>query len=306
MKISSIPSTLQGLTALLLWATSASIISMLSSLPPYEILSLSFFTAGLYTIFKIIMGNEWKTLKAAYLSWILVATGVLLQQILYIMAFNSAHPAEVDLIIYLWPSIAIVLSTIFFREKIRWYHIVSVLFGTLGIVCMTSDNISFSQFQWGHLCAFLCAVSWSTFSVFSRKSAPIHPNMFGIIYAVGLILIIPLHLSYEEFIMPSITEFGLLIYYTICCTLAAFSLWTNGMQKGFSRYLILTAYIKPVVSLSLLCLLGFAEPTFYLMLATICITIAGVTTNLGLSPYFRTSKDKTAFKALKPSVSQYN
>lgn len=278
----NISPTLSGFFALFLWSTAATTASSLQSLPRYELLTLCFVISSIFTLLKVSIRNEWKTLKAPLAAWALVIVGVVLQQFLYIFAFNLASPAEVDLLIYLWPSVAVILSTLMFRERIRPQHILAVILGITAVFLLSCNRVSFQCFSLGHLYAILCAVTWAFYTVASRNQPAINSNIIGISYGLGLIISLLLHVRYEVFILPTYFECGCLLYYSLALTLGAYSLWTMGIQYGHSRSLTLSAYMKPVFSLFLLCIFGLATITTELLLAAVCIMFAGIIASVDL------------------------
>ena len=285
LKSFQIPPTLKGILAILLWSTSSTIICyFFNNLPHMEILCLSFGISGGYTLFRLWYKREWHTLLAPLATWGLIFIGVLLQQLLYIPAFSYAKPAEADLIIYLWPSLAVILSALYFKERIRISHVISILFGSLAIISLTYNNVTFVKWNIGHILAFCSACSWAVYCVFSRSIPKIHPNMFGLAYLVGFFLVLPSQLTNDQFVIPTLSQALIFLYFSLLLTIGAFSLWTAGVQEGKSRYLMLTTYFKPFFSLSLLLAFGIAELTPQLFIAALFIIISGLSTNLAILP----------------------
>lgn len=274
-----------GFLALFLWSTASTSASFLTTLPPFQVLMIVFLTISVVALAKIWITKEWKTLKVNWKAWLVVILGVGVQQVFYILAFKYADPAEIDVIIYLWPMMAIGFASIILKERTKVRHGVASLLGLSALLLLTFDKLSFSHFEPGHIIALLCAVAWSLYSVLMQKMPNVGMNVIGTSCVVGSLVAGMIHFSYEEFIFPTVSQGFILLYYSLCISFGAYILWTVGIQKGKASYLTLSAYMKPVVSLLLLCSFGLATLNLKLMLAVLLVMSAGLISHSAIAAY---------------------
>lgn len=298
------PTTL-GFLALLLWATASSTASFLSTLPPFEVLMFVFLINSCTTLTKISVKNEWKTLNISWKTWIIVVLGVGLQQIFYIFAFHLSPPAETDVIIYLWHLMALGFSSLVFKDKFKISYGLASLLGLSAILLLSYESLSLTSIAPGHLFALLCAVSWSLYTVLSRRLSHVGTNVLGVSCLVGFITTFFLHMTCEEFTCPNLTEALLLLYYSFGISFGAYILWTKAIQKGNASYLTLSAYMKPVVSLFLLCSFGFAVLNLNLILAALLVLSGGLISHPGFTTTMERLFDPIR-QAFLPIIGRYN
>lgn len=268
--------TLLGFIALFLWSTGSTTASFLSALPPFEVISIVFLAIFLITLTKIAVNQEWNTLKISWKSWLVAIFGIGVQQIFYILSYSFAPPAEADVIIFLWPLMALGLSCVLLGQSFKLRYAIASTLGILAISLLSFNKVSLANVSPGHVFALLCAMSWSLYTVLTRKTPDIGINVIGLSTFAGLVFTLSCHLSYETFVLPSLFQTVGLIYYCLGVSFGAYVLWTIAMQDGKANYLTLSAYMKPVLSILFLCTFGFAALSADLIVAVLMVVAGGV------------------------------
>lgn len=115
-KPNSLTATLLGLTALLLWAMSALIISELENIPTFQLSGTVFFIAFLYTCVKLTRNREWSTINPSIVVFIVGFLAVLNNQVAYVYSIKLLPPEQAEIIYYLWPIITVIISILFFEK----------------------------------------------------------------------------------------------------------------------------------------------------------------------------------------------
>ncbi len=222
--------------------------------------------------------RDWESLRVSWQTWIVVLVGTCVQQVAYVLAYRFAPPVEIDILVYLWPAFAILLSLLLLGKKLSTKNGLSLMLGLLAVVFLSLNKLSQSSFHFniGHIFALVCAFLWGLYTVLIRKVSPINMNIIGISYGVGAFFSLTLHLKYEAFILPNLSQVLILLYYGIFISFIAFCLWSKAIQKGKAVLLTLSSYFKPVVSLLLLCLFKLASFNLELGLACGMVLLSGL------------------------------
>lgn len=277
--------TILGFIALFLWSTGSTTASFLSALPPFEVISLSFLAIFLITLLKVAVNREWDTLRISWKSWMLAIFGIGIQQIFYILSYSFAPPAEADVIIFLWPLMALGLSCLLLGQSFKFRYGLASTLGVLAIILLSFNKVSIANIAPGHIFALLCALSWSLYTVLSRKVPEIGINVIGISTFAGFMFTSTCHASFETFVMPSIPQFAGLAYYCLGVSFGAYVLWTVALQNGKANYLTLSAYMKPVFSILFLCTFGYATLSSELVVGVFLVIAGGLVAHPAIGRY---------------------
>ncbi|KCV81141.1 hypothetical protein ATO10_13209 [Actibacterium atlanticum] len=195
---------------------------------------------------------------------------------LYFSALRLAPAAEAGLIAYLWPLLIVLMSGLLPSEQLRKGHIIGGLIGFAGaavIVLRGAGDFSGDALP-GYGLAFLCALTWSGYSVLSRSFGAVPTASVTVFCVASAILSVPMHLAFETTVWPA----GLMGWMS-CLALGlgpvglAFFVWDIGVKQGDIQLLGVASYAAPVLSTGALVLAGIAEPGWALVLATALITL---------------------------------
>jgi len=162
-----------GVLAILLWSTLASTTVLAGKIPPFQLVSMSFFVAffiGLF-LWKKEKKGILAQLKIPFKNWLIGVGGLFGYHFFYFLALRHAPAIEANLINYLWPLFIVLFSAFLPGIRLRWFHVAGVSLGFFGVIMLVGKDGGFSfdlEYMWGYFYAFLCALIWSSYSVLSK------------------------------------------------------------------------------------------------------------------------------------------
>ena len=262
-----------GSIAILLWSTLALFTVLAGKIPPFQLLAISFsiaFCIGLVWLLK--SGKKaFLELKQPFSVWLIGVGGLFGYHFFYFMAIKNAPAIEANLINYLWPLLIVLLSSFLPNEKLKYYHILGAFFGFMGAVLLVMKDggtIELNKdYLLGYTLALLCALTWSSYSVISKKFAHISTHVVSGFCGLTMVFAWICHFIFEKTVTPTMTEFLASIMLGLGPVGGAFYVWDIGMKKGDIKFLGTLAYATPLLSTLLLILMGLANSSFNVWIA---------------------------------------
>ncbi|HEY9668033.1 MAG TPA: EamA family transporter [Coleofasciculaceae cyanobacterium] len=273
-----IRSTIIGFTSILMWATLALLTTLSGSVPPFQLTAICFtiaFFIGLALWLKQ-GGNFWHHLKLPSSVWILGIFGLFGYHFFYFIALRNAPTIEASLIAYLWPLLIVLFSALLPGEKLRWFHLVGAIAGFMGAALLVTkgESLTFNtQYTLGYLSALVCALTWSSYSVLSRRFGSIPTDAVGGFCGVTAILAWVCHGLFEQTVWPVGQEWLAIICLGLGPIGLAFFTWDYGVKHGNIKVLGALSYAAPLLSTMVLIAGGLAEASWSIVLA--CLLIIG-------------------------------
>jgi drug/metabolite transporter (DMT)-like permease len=209
----------------------------------------------------------------------------------YVTSFKLAPPAQVDLIFYLWPIMAVLISPIILKERFSSRVLLASFLGLSSVLIIIigeegTNLLSINpDYIKGYLMAFIGAISWALYNVLSRKVRQAPVEMMGVFFAGSSILSTISHVTSETFIMPTIEETGYIAIMGFTTFGIAYFAWDYGVKNGNFKLLKTGAYAVPLLSIGLLVIFGKAHPSIELAIATVLILIASIFAGTNLIPF---------------------
>jgi drug/metabolite transporter (DMT)-like permease len=274
----TVRASLIGGLAILMWATLALLTTLTGDVPPFQLVAMAFVIPFLLALGKWLAGGE-KVLAHLGLPppvWILGVGGLFGYHFFYFMALRNAPAVEASLIAYLWPLLIVVFSALLPGERLRWWHLAGAAGGLAGTVLLVTDGggLAFKGEYWlGYLMAVLCAFTWSTYSVLSRRFRAVSTDAVGVFCGVTAILAALCHLAFETTVWPEGGEWLAVLGLGLGPVGSAFFAWDIGVKHGDIRALGAAAYGAPLLSTVLLVAFGQASATW--VVAGACLLIVG-------------------------------
>ncbi len=274
----SIRATAIGSTAILMWSTLALLTTLTGRVPPFQLTAIAFsiaFVIGI--VYWLWQDGSTKTLlHLPWQVWIHGVGGLFGYHFFYFVALRNAPTAEASLIAYMWPLLIVVLSSLLPGETLRWYHLVGTLAGFAGAAVLISGGgkLGFAwQYAPGYLAALICALTWSVYSVLSRRWGVIPTTSVGGLCGVTAVLAWAAHFVLEETIWPNGWQWAAVAGLGIGPVGLAFFVWDWGVKHGNIKTLGAISYLAPLLSTILLIAAGRATLTWGLAVA--CVMIVG-------------------------------
>ncbi|NND89452.1 MAG: EamA family transporter [Granulosicoccus sp.] len=274
-------STAIGFIAVLLWATLALFTAASGQVPPFQLAALSFAIGGGLGVFTwVFRPSGIRSLKQPGAVWVLGVVGLFGYHFAYFTALRNAPPVEAGLIAYLWPLLIVLFSALLPGERLRWFHVVGALLGLFGAVLIVTNGgqVQFrSEYSFGYAMALVCALTWSGYSVLSRRFASVPTDVVIGYCLVSAVLAGIAHLWLEDTVWPATrTEWMATVGLGLGPVGLAFYCWDHGVKHGDIQILGAGSYSAPLLSTLLLLLAGYAEFTWAIALACLLITVGAL------------------------------
>ncbi|RMF02534.1 MAG: DMT family transporter [Alphaproteobacteria bacterium] len=268
-----------GFVAVLLWSQLAALTTLSGTVPPFQLVAMSFAVASLIGVLWALASglSLTRALAAPPGAFLLGVAGLCGYHFFYFLALRSAPAVEANLINYLWP-LLIVLFSAFLKETggLRWHHVAGALLGLAGtaviLVRGTPPAFGGAAFT-GYAAAAAAAILWSAYSVLSRRYARVSSvTVTGYCLITACVAALA-HLAFEETRWPeSPLEWGAVLGLGLGPVGAAFYVWDYGVKHGDIRVLGAAAYLAPLLSTLSLVLFGLGTATPALWAACTLIT----------------------------------
>lgn len=268
--------TAVGITAILLWATLASLTTAAGAVPPFQLTAMAFTLASLLGLSFVRRGggSVRDHFRLPLRVWALGVGGLFGYHFLYFMALRNAPAVEASLIAYLWPLLIVIGSALLPGERVRWFHLLGAGISFSGAALLVTRGASLSLdscYTAGYLLALGCALTLSTYSVLSRRFGTVPTTAVAGFCAVTALLATVAHLLFETTVFPQGAQWLAILGLGLGPVGVAFYTWDYGVKKGNIKLLGTTSYAAPLLSTLLLVALGLAPATSVIAIATVLI-----------------------------------
>jgi drug/metabolite transporter (DMT)-like permease len=266
--------TATGFTAVLMWALLALFTIGSAPVPPFQLSAMCFGIGGVIGLVWTAQGPGLRILKT--ISWRVYAFGTLGlfgYHFFYFTAFRWGPGASTGLIAYLWPLFIVLLSGLLPGESLRRGHVAGAVIALAGAALIVLASGRTGANLPALSLAFLCALTWSGYSVLSRQLGAVPTESVTVFCIATAALSLLAHLALEQTHWPNEARGWLSIAALgVGPVGAAFFTWDIGMKKGDIQLLGVASYAAPLLSTLVLVIAGIAAPTWPLALATLLIT----------------------------------
>lgn len=268
--------TAVGFGAVLLWALLALLTVASAPTPPLLLNTLCFAIGGTCgLIWAHFSGGLGVLRQVPPRVYVLGTIGLFGYHALYFSALRLAPAAEAGLIAYLWPLLIVVFSGLLPGETLKSGHLLGAALGFGGAALIISGGGAGLQAQYlpGYLLALICALTWSTYSVLSRRAGTAPTQCVAVFCLASAVLSLPLHLIFEVTVFPATaTAWTATILLGLGPVGLAFFIWDIGVKKGDIQVLGTASYAAPLLSTFVLVAAGVAPATSSLAIATLLIS----------------------------------
>jgi drug/metabolite transporter (DMT)-like permease len=270
--------TLIGGSAVLMWAMLALLTTLTGSMPPFQLVGVSFsiaFVAGLVWVKS--QGRSARELFPRRLAvWALGVGGLFGFHFFYFIALKAAPPVEANLLNYTWPLLIVLASALLPGERLRWWHLAGALSGLVGAALLITQDGALSlrpEHLTGYGAALCSAVIWAFYSVASRRVGDVPTDAVGGFCGGTALLSLGCHFALERTVWPDGRGWLALLVLGVGPVGLAFFAWDHGVKRGDIRALGALAYAAPLLSTFLL--VAFGRGAFTWKLAAACALIVG-------------------------------
>jgi drug/metabolite transporter (DMT)-like permease len=275
--------TLIGGIAVLLWATLALLTTAVGPVPPFLLVALTFAIAFALALAKWIWAARdagvaavLAPLRQPWPVWLIGVGGLFGYHAFYFTALSHAPAVDASLIAYLWPLLIVLMSSLLPGERLRWWHVAGGLMGLAGAALLVTkgESLAFDPaYGLGYAAAFACALTWSSYSVLSRRFGSVPTDAVGGFCGATAVLGLVFHLLFEQAQWPQGSAWLAVLALGAGPVGAAFFVWDHGVKHGDIQALGAFAYAAPLLSTLLLIAFGRAEATP--IVGAACLLIVG-------------------------------
>ena len=262
-----------GFTAILMWSLLALLTIGSAPVPPFQLNAICFGIGGTIGL-AWTARNGLATLRAV--PWHVYAFGTIGlfgYHFLYFTAWRIAPAAETGRIAYLWPLFIVLLSGLLPGERLTARHVLGALIAFAGAALVVlGGGQGGATSALGFALAFACAVTWTAYSVLSRRLGAVPTESVTVYCLATAALSVAAHLALEETVWPA-TGAGWLsvLLLGLGPVGAAFFTWDIGMKKGDIQLLGVASYAAPLLSTLALVAAGIAQGSLTILAAAVLI-----------------------------------
>jgi len=272
--------TAGGVAAVFIWSMTAPIVASAVGVDPFLYVGLGDGVGALVFIAMWIARrhNPLPELrKVPVWLYLLGVIGIGGHNLTWVAALQQAPPLEATLIIYTWPLLVVILTTISLGQRFRWFHAVAGALGLAGIVTLLlGKGLAVGAFQLmpGHFWAVISAVSWAIFSAMAARYPASSSNFLGVIFFASAVINGSMWL-FALGAPPAPTQSVLIVASASIFFALAYAMWDFGMKQGDAQLIGVVSFLTPVLTAVYLVVLGIAELTPYLV-AALLLVVAGI------------------------------
>ncbi|MCC5969597.1 MAG: EamA family transporter [Pararhodobacter sp.] len=256
--------SLIGFSAVALWALLALFTVASAPVPPLLLNALCFAIGGGVGLVWLAFTGGLRQLRGVPVSVYAFGTaGLFGYHFLYFSALRLAPPAEAGLIAYLWPLLIVLFSGLLPGERLRLGHVAGALLAFSGAALIVSGGIGALEGTGaGYALAFLAALTWSSYSLISRRLGHVPTAAVTVFCLASSVLAGIAHLFLETPQWPeSALGWGAVLALGLGPVGLAFFTWDIGVKRGDIQLLGTASYAAPLLSTLVLVVAGVARAT---------------------------------------------
>ncbi len=264
-----------GFSAVLLWSLLALLTVGSAPTPPLLLNAIAFSIGGaLGLIWTAATGQLAGLARVPLRVHAFGALGLFGYHALYFSALRLAPAAEAGLIAYLWPLLIVLFSGLLPGERLRSGHLIGATAAFAGAALVIAGGGGGFRVAYlaGYALAFLCALTWSGYSVLSRRLGHIPTSSVTVFCLATAAASWGLHFAFEETVWPpGLPGWAAAIGLGLGPVGAAFYVWDIGVKHGDIQMLGTASYAAPLLSTLILVGAGIAAPSWALAAAALLI-----------------------------------
>ncbi len=247
-----------GISAVLMWSTVASAFKIaLFAYSVTELLLISTFVSFLFLLlYSIFSGNIYLLKNINYKQFLKSALLGFLNPFLYYMllffAYSQLKAQEALILNYSWVIVLIIFSAIFLKQKVFWFHYLSIIISFCGLAAASGINADGNSNTLGIIAALSTSLIWSSYFIANIKDNLLPEIRLLLNFGFGFIFI----LIYSIFTLDLSFVFRLdirilsAVYIGIFEMGLTFLLWLRALKESETAAKVSNLiYLSPVLSM---------------------------------------------------------
>ncbi|MBS0289315.1 MAG: EamA family transporter [Proteobacteria bacterium] len=279
MVVTRTRATYLGCIAIILWSIDTLINLHLNRLPVFQVLASAWMICFLIYAMVVSVRKNWHTVKYKPIVWVMGASGICGAHAASVGALRFAPPEQVSTLSVSWPIFVVAMGGWLLRQGPCWRSFLSSLIGFIGVAIVLTDGKLFSGYHFdytqGYLLAILSFILWSSYVLITHKVSQINSAMIGMYIGLGSIFAFCFLFSSNAFIQPTLFEW-LLIILGGCILAVSYFCWDVAMKHGHFTLLSVLSYFNPILTISLLTLLGLSHNGLSIWIGAFLVILAAL------------------------------
>lgn len=247
-----------ALGAVLLWATWPTLATWAQPAPPFLIFALGSAVGFAVSLASASARGQARVfLQTPPRTFLLVTGGLLLNNVLYLMAMPRIGPAEANVVSYLWPILLVLIASRMDRSRVtrgQWLGI-GVAFTGASLAIGPSFAKGFDPV--GVLLAFGSGLTFAAYAAIRSRGTERH-DVIGPSMGLMALLAMGMHLAFETTPQLAWPQLGAIAAIGVLPLTLSNALWDLASRTGQLAAISGLAYLTPLASLLLLALFGAA------------------------------------------------
>ena len=245
--------------------------------------SLPFFILSAYY-----SSSKSTNIKFTSRQWLAVASigllGYYVSSLLDFLGLQYISAGMERLILFIYPTIVLLLTAVIFRQKIKRYQWLALGITYGGLVLAFQSEVNWSQqgnenFYWGSLLVFLCAITYASYIVGSGRLIPLVGaakfNSYAMSFAALGVLLHFMIASDHSLWNQSLSVYGYSFIMAIVSTVIPSYLVTEGIKRVGSDNAAIIGSVGPVSTI-VQAYVFLQEPVGLLQILGTVLILAGV------------------------------
>jgi drug/metabolite transporter (DMT)-like permease len=270
--------------AVTLWATWPTLATWARPAPPFLVLALGSAVGFALSLARAAGQGEARAFLATPPRTLaFVAAGLLVNNILYLMAMPRIGPAEANVISYLWPILLVLILSRMDRSQLRRIQWLGILTAFAGAALAIGPTFAGGFDLGGAALAFASGLAFAIYAAIrsrgQERADVIGPSM-GVIAVLSMIL----HCAFEAPAALAPSQLVAIAAIGVAPLTLSNALWDRASRTGQMTTISAIAYLTPLVGLLLLSLTGVAAVTWGTAVGAVLIVAGALAASRTTSP----------------------
>ncbi|WP_158401956.1 DMT family transporter [Celeribacter indicus] len=261
---------------MLFWSTWPTLATVAGAAPPFLVFGLAS-AIGFVIAFLIsaAQGHARAFVRTSPGTMAFVATALLVNNVLYLMAMPRIGPAEANVVAYLWPVMLVTILSVTRGERLSFLAKTGICLGFLGAALAIGPTFEHGFDEFGILLAFLSGLTFAVYAAI-RSAAKGTGEVIGPSMGILAVMALLAHCMFEERTTLSAVQWFAVAGIGIAPLTLSNVLWDKATRTGFASTISGIAYLTPVGSIALLALFGVATVSWGALLGALLVVIGAV------------------------------